>query len=230
MSASTGFLEHGDTLLGYAYWEPQPPLGYVRHVVVAPQARGRGVGTQLMAALKRELSQAGCTRWCLNVKADNLGARRLYRNCDMTDRYHSSALRLAWARVQELPAPASTVAQASPASEDANVERRFALPPGTLEMRRRRPEIFVGIATNFAQPQSQGGLAVFDPSFPGAYPFRADSAATARALLELLALHRHPDQPELQLVIEGDAALSAALVQAGARELFDIVHMEGAIE
>lgn len=230
MLPTTGFLEHGGALVGYGYWELQPPLGYVRHVVVAPEARGRGLGATLMAALKRELSRGDCTRWCLNVKASNISARRLYQNVGMTDRYHSSVLRLAWARVSELPAAASVVARISPVSEDASVERRFGLPPGTLEIRRRRPEILVCVATNATEPEHQGGLAVFDPSFPGAYPFRADSALTARALLDLLASRRYPDQPEMQLVIEDDAPLSAALVQAGALQLFDVVHMEGAIE
>lgn len=227
---TTGFLEHGDALVGYAYFEPQPPLGYVRHVVVAPEARGRGVGATLMAALKRELSARGCTRWCLNVKASNISARRLYQSVGMSDRYHSSALRLAWARVSGLPAEASIVARVSPVSEDANVELRFGLPRGALELRRRRPEILVCVATNAAEPQHHGGLAVFDPTFPGAYPFRADSPPTARALLDLLASLRHPDLPEVQLVIEDDAPLAAALVQAGALHLFDVVHMEGAID
>lgn len=230
MLPTTGFLEQGRALVGYAYWQPQPPLGYVRHVVVAPEARGRGVGATLMAALKRELAQKACTRWCLNVKASNISARRLYQNVGMTDRYHSSALRLAWARVSELPAAASMVARVSPVSEDADLERHFGLPRGTLEVRRRQPEILVGVATNTAEPKQQGGLAVFDPTFPGAYPFRADSPEAARALLELLASWRDPDKPEVQLVIEDDAPLSAALVQAGALRLFDVVHMEGALE
>ena len=67
MAPTTGFLEREGMPVGYAFWQPQGPLGYVTHVVVAPEHRGQRLGYSLMSGLKRELLAAGCTRWCLNV-------------------------------------------------------------------------------------------------------------------------------------------------------------------
>ena len=228
MLPTTGFLEQDGAAVAYAYWEPQPPVGYVRHVVVAPEQRGRRLGYTLMAALKQELSMRGCTRWCLNVRTSNESARRLYHGVGMTDRYLSSALRLPWASVTNLPASETVTAMSVSANDDPALEQRFSLLPGTLEIRRRRPDILVVAATSTSGPTEQG-LAVFDPNFPGAYPFRAFAPGAARAILEHLAQHRRPEHSDLQLVIEDDAELTALLAQAGARQLFEVVHMAGDI-
>ncbi|HEU5076175.1 MAG TPA: GNAT family N-acetyltransferase [Polyangiaceae bacterium] len=228
MLPTTGFLELDGAVVGYAFWELQPPVGYVRHVVIAREHRGRGLGAALMLALKRELSGRDCTSWCLNVKAANTSARRLYGNMGMSDRYTSSVLRLPWACISALPSAASMVAREAPVGDDADLEQRFGLPARTLETRRRQPATIVVSAANGAEPE-RGGLAVFDPNFPGAFPFRADSPSAARALLELLEQHRRPEHTEVQLVIEDDPVLYTALAEAGARHLFDVVHMQGEI-
>lgn len=229
MLPTTGFLELAGAVVGYAFWEPQAPVGYVRHVVIAPEHRGRGLGVALMLALKRELLERGCTSWCLNVKAANVRARQLYRKLGMSDRYTSSVLRLSWTAIPALPEEASLGAYDSPVSDDRDLEQRFDFLPGTLGTRRRGPDTVVVSAANDAEPKRQLGVAVFDPNLPGAFPFRADSPATARALLELLEQHRRPEHTEVQLVIEGDPLLHAALAEAGARHLFDVVHMQGEI-
>ena len=47
-------------------------------VVVAPSARGQGLGERLVAAAEREACKHGCTAVSLEVRADNHAARALY--------------------------------------------------------------------------------------------------------------------------------------------------------
>lgn len=228
MAPTTGFLEREHAIVGYAFWEPQGPLGYVRHVVIAPEQRGQRLGYSLMSGLKRELLAAGCIRWCLNVKTSNASARRLYRGVGMGEMYFTQVVRMAWAHVGELPAPdAGMVAKLLTARDDRRIEQRFDLGRGRLEAARRRPGTVIVTVSLDADPTRAEGLAVFDANFPGAFPFRAVSPGAARALLQRLERHRRPEHSELQLVIEDDATLNAALVTAGAQPVFELVHMAG---
>jgi ribosomal protein S18 acetylase RimI-like enzyme len=52
--------------------------GDVETLAVAPQARGAGVGTALLGAVREELRRRGCTHWSISVAAANTGAVRLY--------------------------------------------------------------------------------------------------------------------------------------------------------
>jgi len=228
MAPTSGFLERAGVTVGYAYWQPQGPLGYVTHVVIAPEARGQRLGYSLMSGLKRELLSAGCTRWCLNVKTSNQSALRLYRGVGMSDAYFTHVVRIDWAQTGGLPAPdAGVVARLLPARDDRSIEQRFDLGQGRLAQRRRVPGMIIVTASLGDDSKHAAGLAVFDPNFPGASPFRASSPGTARALLELLERYRRPEHSELHLVIEDDAPLNAALVAAGARPVFELVHMTG---
>ena len=73
-----------NALAGIAHWAPvlRPlhgaPLGYLHDLFVIPQARGAGVGAQLVAAAARDAHKEGCAvlRWA--TAADNQTAMRLY--------------------------------------------------------------------------------------------------------------------------------------------------------
>jgi ribosomal-protein-alanine N-acetyltransferase len=52
--------------------------GDIDNVVVAKEARGRGIGKALLAELLREGKQAGCTAFTLEVRAGNAPAIALY--------------------------------------------------------------------------------------------------------------------------------------------------------
>ena len=54
------------------------PLLNIHDLIVAPAARGSGVGWQLLAAVERLACELGCCRLTLEVREDNLTARRLY--------------------------------------------------------------------------------------------------------------------------------------------------------
>jgi len=47
-------------------------------VVVAPAARGQGLGERLVESAEREARSKGCTAVSLEVRADNMAARALY--------------------------------------------------------------------------------------------------------------------------------------------------------
>jgi len=230
MLPTSAFFEQGGSLVGYAFSDIKPPLGYVRHVVIASEHRGQGLGHSLMATLREYLVAHGCTRWCLNVKLSNTSARRLYQRIGMTDRYLTRVVRLAWPLTVRLPTPGANIrARSLGEAEDREVEPHFDLAPGALQARRQRPGTFIATATPNSEPSRYLGLAVFDLNFPGAFPFRASSPSTARALLELLVNHRRPEHGEVQLVIEDDKDLADALLRAGATPVFELVHMAGDI-
>lgn len=228
MLPTTRFLEGDGVTLGYAFVEVTPPQAYVRHVVVEQAFRGRGLGATLLKLLSRELVEAGCMRWCLNVSTDNLPARRLYEKLGFSEEYATSVVRLGWADIHALPPrPHAAMGRTLQTTEDRVAEQLFALAPGLLAARRHRPHTV--IVTALANDQVHHGLAAFDANFPGAFPFRATSPAWARVLLDTMHEHRRSEDEQVQLVIEDDEALAAALVAAGARTVFNLLHLAGSL-
>jgi ribosomal protein S18 acetylase RimI-like enzyme len=79
--------EGTDEVLGYAMcrllpsgstFDLGPVRGDVESLAVSPQARGAGVGTALLGAVRTELRRRGCTHWSISVAAANTDAVRLY--------------------------------------------------------------------------------------------------------------------------------------------------------
>lgn len=79
--------EDADEVIGYAMCRllPSGPtfdLGSVRgdveSLAVSPLARGAGVGTALLGAVRAELESRGCRHWSISVAAANTSAVRLY--------------------------------------------------------------------------------------------------------------------------------------------------------
>ena len=70
-------------VVGYAgLWfvnDPDGDQAHVTNIVVAPDSRRMGVGTQLMLALARIAIGRGCAAWTLEVRASNTAAQELYR-------------------------------------------------------------------------------------------------------------------------------------------------------
>jgi ribosomal protein S18 acetylase RimI-like enzyme len=72
---------------GYAFLRTMPSgptfdlgelRGEVESLVVAPSARGAGIGTALLRAAQGELRRLGCTYWSVSVMEANDGAVQLY--------------------------------------------------------------------------------------------------------------------------------------------------------
>jgi len=227
MAPWTFFLAQGDELAGYAYSELYGDLGYVRHVVVAAEARGRGVGRALMRELADRFRAAGATRWELNVKRDNQRAIALYESCGMRALYATNVLRIDWTALPRLPGSARPlVAQWVEPAHDRDVERAFRLPDGKVARLRSLEGM------HLAQLVERGAVvafARFNPAFPGCFPFHVQSPELARPMLEFLRPRSRPEDAWIQLVIEDDDATTAKLIEAGARMYLEIVHMGGAI-
>lgn len=210
----------GDEVLGYLFYQRLHDDIYVRHLVVAPGARRGGVGRALLAWLRA--NRGGARRWRLNVKPGNTAAVALYRSMGMEVAYWSLALRLSWAQWGALPEPARGVVSGLLDPQlDAVAERALGLPEGQVAHGRASRRVVVGVIDG----AEVAGIALFDPGFPGAFPFRARTPMHARALAE--GVRPHVLEDFLQFVVEGDEALRAAALAAGAVVRMETWHMAG---
>jgi ribosomal protein S18 acetylase RimI-like enzyme len=213
--------------IGYVSFDKLAANGYVRNLVVAPGARGAGIGAALLTAAATQLRAHGATSaWHLNVKADNAAAIRLYERLGMQVEHRSVALRFAWANLDRLPADdAHVTVLPVPAGDDDDIERALGILGGRLQVSRSRGG---GVMVQLRDEQlAPVGVACFDPAFPGAFPFCAARPALAAPLLRALAPHARPGDLDLQVVIEDDGALADALIAAGAVVRMRLLHYAG---
>lgn len=75
-------LDGDGTCLGFGqYWQTAPGSTHLGRIIVSPQARGRGLGRELMTALCAEaLRSSAALQLTLKVYRDNQAAVALYRN------------------------------------------------------------------------------------------------------------------------------------------------------
>ncbi len=220
-------------VVGYLFHEFVERLLYVRHVVTDPARRRAGVGKALMAAARDVGVRAGADRWCLNVKDDNVAAIRLYESNGMRIASPSRVLRLGWSLPAAVLGARPRVSVLQP-DEDAQVEAALSLLPGQMARLRSQGRVLLLARGDAGRPV---GLAAFDPPFPGAYPFRANSEGVAAALVEAMAPHRVPHAGgdgdwrahSVQVVLEDQEAVADGLVLLGAAPVFRILHMVGAL-
>src|SRR5690606_3920555 len=69
--------------------------------------------------------------------------------------------------------------------------------------------------------------AVFDPAFPGLYPFQARRPESAFALLHAARPHARQADAYVDLVVDDAPSLLEALARAGAETKLVIEHMSG---
>ena len=207
---------------GYVSFQAIGRIGYVRNLVVAPHARGRGLGAALMQTAASSLRARGVTAWHLNVKTENAAAKRLYEGLGMTVEQRSTALRLAWNRARDLPGEPATVMPVT-AAEDHDVERSLGLVTGQIAMARRRA---AHVLTQLRDDELEAvGFAAFDPAFPGARIFRVSRPSLAATLLA--ALRPHARHEEVVLVIDDDAPTTQLLIANGANVRLELLHYSG---
>lgn len=219
------FLEEGGTKSAYAFVERYGERGYIRHVVVEPDRRGRGLGRAVMNSIAENLRERGATEWELNVRTGNGAAIHLYESCGMRAEYSTFVLRLEWANVMTSTA-SSRVATVEP-GHDAAIESAFELPSGMVaRLRSFQGHVLVQLLNELDEPIA---FARFDPDFPGAFPFRVAHVALALPLLEAIRPHARPKPGWIQLVIENNEACAELLRKLGAKLKFEILHMRGAI-
>jgi ribosomal protein S18 acetylase RimI-like enzyme len=226
--ADTFFVERGGEVAGYAVVRILQGSAYVFHVVTDPAHRGRGVGREIMDACAARARAAGCTRWALNVKIDNAVAIRLYERCGMAIAFRSAGMKISWASVDRLPGEAGFAGRLAGPEEDAPLEAAFRVPRGRLsEARERLGRRVIRLVDKAHPAEARVGLASFDPTFPGAFPFAVARPSLARPLLDAIREHALPAFDHVRLVAEGDQELVAALVAVGGEVLLELFHMEG---
>lgn len=213
-------------LAGYTFFQLLNGVAYVRHIVTAPEARRTGVGRALMSAVAERARAAGCTSWCLNVKPGNTAARALYESVGLRPAFESQAMKITWAQVDaaERVQNAHITARPIEPADDARVEAAMKMMSGQLATARAMGG---RVLTALHEGDDVVAASVFDPAFPGAYPFRAARPELALALLRALQPHALPAIPFVKMVSEGERWVTDALVAAGAEVTLDILHMKG---
>jgi len=229
-------------VVGYCYCQEYEDTGYVRHVVVAPEARRAGVGRALMRFVAAELRGTGRRRWCLNVKPHNVAALRLYESFGLEVRHEAAIVRMSWALLDGLGPAAS----AQPASEAAPAvvvralaaarfslgEACFGLPRGQLDAVARQGRVLFEAVPASGGADAPVGLAAFDPGFPRAFPFRLRSGQSALApMLHALRARALPVHDHVQLVFEltceDERVAVARILEAGGTLRDRVLHLEG---
>jgi GNAT superfamily N-acetyltransferase len=224
MCPDTLILEHEGAAVGYSWAKAFGAAAHVYNVVVAKASRGLGAGRALMAAIAEQLRDAGATSWALNVRIDNVPAVRLYERFGFRTTYRSTAVELPWVGVAALPRDAAVPsAHLVEPSEDAALEAQFSVMAGRLADYRAHGRVLLAL-TEVGMPV---GLASFDPSFPGAFPFKVARPGLAAALLDAMRPHARPGDTFVRLVAENDEPLADAFRTAGARVRLETFHMEG---
>jgi ribosomal protein S18 acetylase RimI-like enzyme len=229
----------GASALGYLYCQEYLDTGYVRHVVVAPQARRAGVGRTLMRFVADALRSAGKRRWCLNVKPANVAARQLYQSLGLEVAHRAVVVRLPRTALAALGATSGADAADGPVARllaperFALVEAGFGLPSGQLDAAARQSRVLVE-AISDPVDHVPVGLAAFDlssPSSPRAFPFRLRDGRALAVLLQTLQAHALPSFDHVQLVLElvcaDERAAVDRLMAAGAAERDQVLHLEG---
>jgi ribosomal protein S18 acetylase RimI-like enzyme len=220
--------------LGYLYFQMLGSDCYVRHVVTDAQRERRGVARALLSALRMRALALGKTSWRLNVKPENTRAVALYTALGMREVSRSHVLRLpGWPHPAPLvddDARARILVRDLARDEDEETEHAFALVAGQLEAARAIATRQLVIATD---DEKRVGFALFEPSFPGAFPFRARDLVVIDAIVRFLAARTDAapaGRAFIQLVIEDDEALSRALRARGATHVMETSHYRGALD
>ncbi len=227
----TTLIAEDEHVVGYLYHQCFGAVGYVRHIVTRPSGRRRGIGLALMQAARAILVEQGASEWVLNVKPDNVPARALYDALGFQLAYRSLALKLPWTALTTWVGPQTPegstvqVRQVEP-SEDADFESSQGLLVGQLANARTLADrVILGLRLN-DQPE---GVLVFNPHYPGCFPFRLSDAALLPVMLSELEHHKRGEHSSVQLVIEGQPALSEALLANGAEVRLEILSLRGAL-
>lgn len=224
LQPSTLVAERGGEAVAVCTWVKLEGSGHVRTLIVDPHARRTGAGRALLAVVAEKLRASGCSTWALNVKPENVAAVSLYRSLGFRRAYGSVALRLEWAAVEQLPVSPAVQARPVTPHDDQALERLFALPAGQLKGLRESKRVLLTLVDEAGRV---AGLSAYNPSYPGAFPFRVREPLLARALLEAMRPHALPGAEWTGLVVEDDDALVALLRAHGASVRMNIDHYVG---
>jgi hypothetical protein len=173
-----------------------------------------------MEEVRRRAVTKGCSRWYLNVKADNAPAIQLYERSGLSFEQQGWAMVANWSALRALPDSTGTLRFEPSAEAASQFARDHGIDPERLALVCARS----GVA--FVALRDEAGmcaLAAFDPTFPGIYPIAVKHPEHARSLFEALFPHAH--HLHVNIFVEGNAALADALRKGGAKLHFEILRM-----
>jgi len=223
------FAEGPEGVGAYAVAEPMGDLGYVGQLVVAPSARGQGMGRLLMTHVAERLRAQGCARWALNVKRDNAPALALYTSLGMRLKREAATLRVTRAQVAALPGPSPQLFVVPVTLEGCGaLTEAFGMMPGKLaRYAARGSHRLLGLVDSRAPSQGWLGMMDLRATGPVLFPFFATAPAHARALLEDAFQRVGDDVPAMNVVVTDDAALARLLRDAGAETRYETLELRG---
>ena len=225
----TLFLERDGDVVGYGLFNLYATIGYVVQLVVDPRVRREGVGRVLLGVLADRFRRAGCVSWALDVKVDNAPAIALYETVGLCPVRVSTSLRLDWAKVARLPREDRPMtSRVIDPAEDARIEAAFDLPRGQLAvLRTRRGRVQVRLVDPADPARLDEGFGVFEPRWPGAFPFRVARPTLAAALFDAVRPYAPPGSDIVHAVSEGDPELLQAFLDVGAEVRLSTLYMTG---
>lgn len=214
-------------VVGYVWWTATGaslPEGQVKCIIVHGDHRRHGVATALLQAVAKKLKERKCIRWRLHVRPENQPAVMLYQKLGMQRLCGAAEVSLTWNCVSQLPSGAE---EGTPvclpvvsSEEEAVLESAFGLCPGVFcEARELGGRIPLQLRSSGGDNELLG-CCIFDPAFPGAYPFCVTRPAFARTLLDEMQKHHDEARDDFFLLIEKQEALTDALVAASAEVMF----------
>jgi len=212
-----------DALVGYVLYEVLSDVGYIRNLVSDQRHRRRGIATALMEELRRRFVAAGATSWCLNVKPDNVPAIALYQRFGLRTAYRSSILRLA-SDAPPVDPGADLELREVPPDDDEAVEAATGLLRGQLASARAKQ---TRTLLQLRRGDAIVGVGIFLDTIPGAFPFRVTVPELGPPFLERLRALAPPGASFVQIGVEDDQPLRAALLARGATMHLEIEHMRG---
>ena len=221
MMATTLVAERDGVAVGVAFLQILKTTGYLRMIITDPAARRSGVGRALMDDVRARFRAAGCTEWRLNTLLTNAAAIALYESYGFRRSYLSKNVLFPWSLLDGRPPEVDMVRTIEP-GDDGRVERATNILPGLLADARTKRDRALYMVEDEAGIQA---AAVFDPSFPGAFPFRATRPAAAFALLLALRPHARPRDESLSVVVEDQPAIADALIARGGTLRLETMHM-----
>lgn len=222
---TTFVAERDGRVVGLLFYVVLGDVGYVKNIISDPAARRQGIGRALMKEAMDRFRAAGAKTCVLNVFPDNEAAVRLYESFGLSRVHISHALKLRWELVPRGAATDLRSRKIEP-GDDARVEPAMKLMSGQLAEARKNGRTLVLLERDDGTLE---GATVFDPNFPGAYPFRMARPNHALVLVDALRPFAKPEHDMLNVVVEGDQPLADALLAAGATLRLLSMHMRGPI-
>ncbi len=133
----------------------------------------------------------------LNVKPDNAPAIALYAREGLSARYRSRAVRFSFAAIPGEPCEGVREVVLDP-SRDEEADDTFGLPKAQIGSARALGRVIVALlrdrspaASDVAKHERDEvvGIACFDPTFPGAFPFRVKDPTLGPTLVHACRPH-----------------------------------------